>query len=87
MALTLALHAAPADGHFVNLTGDSMTFAFSTPIQAFGAYISGMQLAGQTVTFSDGSSQSIPVPFSDNGGIAFVGFTDAGQSGETGVPD
>jgi hypothetical protein len=57
-------------------------FTFATPIQSFGAYISGVQLIFTSVTFDDGAPQSIPVPMPSDteGGIAFVGFTDAGQA-------
>lgn len=54
-------------------------FTFAQPVQAFGAYFSGIQLAGETITFSDGTSQTIPIP-TVTSGIAFVGFTDAGKS-------
>jgi len=67
---------------FVGMLAGDLTFTFSTPIQSFGAYISGTQLAFNTITFSDGSSQAIPVPLpsATAGGVTFVGFTDAGQS-------
>lgn len=67
---------------FVSLFGGNLLFSFSDPIQAFGAYFSGLQgdLVGQqTITFSDGSSQTVDIPML-TGGIAFVGFTDAGKS-------
>lgn len=64
---------------FVSLYGGTLTFTFASPIQAFGAYLSGIQLAGETITFDDGSSQSIDIPTLGSG-IAFVGFTDAGKN-------
>jgi hypothetical protein len=37
-------------------------------------------LDGETITFSDDSSQSIPIPNpGSNGGVSFLGFTDAGK--------
>jgi hypothetical protein len=62
----------------------SLTFSFSPGINSFGAYISGLQgqiVGEQTVTFYDGSQQIIDIPSleGDLGGIAFVGFTDAGK--------
>ncbi|MFN7731530.1 MAG: PEP-CTERM sorting domain-containing protein [Pirellula sp.] len=68
--------------NFVYVLGGTLTFTFSTGVQAFGAYISGIQFAGETITFNDGSFQSVAIPplgVSD-GGVAFVGFTDAGKS-------
>ncbi len=67
--------------HFVSLYGGTISFTFSSPIQAFGAYISGDQVEGMAMRFNDGSDQSIPIPrHMDWGGIAFVGFTDFGAN-------
>ena len=67
--------------NFVSLFGGSLTFSFATPIDAFGAYLTGVQLGGETITFSDGSSESIPIPNpGSNGGVDFLGFTDFGKS-------
>lgn len=68
--------------NFVYVRGGTLTFSFATGVQAFGAYISGIQFAGETITFNNGLPQSVPIPplgVSD-GGVAFVGFTDAGRS-------
>jgi hypothetical protein len=66
---------------FVELLGGNLVFTFSPSIQSFGAYITGIQTAAETITFSDGSSQSvsIPQPVGTSGGVSFVGFTDAGK--------
>lgn len=65
---------------FLGVDGGNVVFSFSPAIQSFGAYISGVQFAGQTITFSDGSSQTVSIPNpSAFGGIAFVGFTDQGK--------
>ena len=63
------------------LLGGNLVFTFSSPIQSFGAYLSGIQLSVETINFSDGSSQSVPIPQANpsTGGIDFVGFTDSGQ--------
>jgi hypothetical protein len=70
-----------AGSQFVEMVAGNLTFSFSTPIQSFGAYISGLQLGFNEITFFDGSNQTIPLPLpsATNGGVAFVGFTDAGQ--------
>jgi hypothetical protein len=40
-----------------------------------------VQNAGETMTFSDGTSQSVDIPNPGfDGGTTFVGFTDAGKS-------
>jgi PEP-CTERM motif-containing protein len=64
---------------FAFFNGGFLTLSFATPVQAFGGYFSGIQLAGETITFNDGSSQTVPIPTLSSG-IAFVGFTDVGQS-------
>lgn len=67
---------------FVSLYGGTLTFTFADPIQAFGAYFSGLQgsvVGTETLTFSDGNTQTVNIP-DMSGGIAFVGFTDAGMS-------
>jgi hypothetical protein len=67
---------------FVSLYGGTLSFAFADPIQAFGAYLSGLQgnvVGTETFTFWDGGSQTVNIP-NLSGGIAFVGFTDAGKS-------
>jgi len=69
--------------YFYLLVGGTATFTFTTPINAFGVYITGLQtdlVAQETLTFSDGSSQTINTPTATGGGGAFMGFTDIGAS-------
>jgi hypothetical protein len=72
--------------NFVEEKGGTVTFTFTTPTQFFGAYFSGIQtnFFADTITFSDGTSQSISIPgigtTSSIGALDFVGFTDAGKS-------
>ena len=56
-------------------------FNFAAPIAAFGAYFTGVGTSNGTVSigFSDGTSQSITVAGNANGGVEFLGFTDAGK--------
>jgi hypothetical protein len=68
---------------FRNLFGGSVTFNFAFPIDDFGFYITGLQtnlVPQETLTFSDGSTQTINTPTAINGGGAFIGFTDFGKS-------
>jgi hypothetical protein len=78
-------NTTPSGTNFVEMVGGTLTFAFTTPVQFFGAFLSGVQNFTQdTVTFSDGTSQTINVPETGTSGsvgeLAFVGFTDAGKS-------
>ena len=63
-----------------HLSMAALSLAIATPVNAFGAYISGVQFVGETLTFNDGSSQTVlifdPGP---SGGYEIVGFTDAGK--------
>jgi hypothetical protein len=78
---TQFLQIAP---NFNDAAGGSVTFSFASPIDAFGGYLTDTQVGfpGEiTVTFSDGSSQLLPVTKnSDAGGVLFFGFTDLGAS-------
>jgi len=67
---------------FLSLFGGSATFTFANGVNSFGAYFTGVQINGETVTFSDGSSESLALPNTGTGigGAEFFGFTDAGQS-------
>ena len=61
----------------VSLDGGKATFTFDDPIQAFGAYFTGAQFTGLTLTFNDGAAQSIEIP--GQFGADYVGFTDFGR--------
>ena len=74
-------NTSPGGSNFLLLFGGTATFSFSRGTDAFGAYLSGVQNAGETITFSDGTSQSVDIPNPGfDGGTTFVGFTDAGKS-------
>lgn len=59
------------------------TFAFESPIDSFGAYFTGWQLDGQTITigYSNGGTAVLDMPAGNfAGGTVFFGFTDVGAS-------
>jgi hypothetical protein len=72
--------------NFVEIEGGTLTFTFASPTQFFGAYLTGIQtyFFTDTVTFSDGTSQTLDIPGAGTSGSVgaedFVGFTDAGKS-------
>lgn len=74
--------------NFVLTAGGDLTFSFASPIQAFGAYFTGIQsnAVGQEtleIHYTGGATQLINIPnlaLSTSGGGAFVGFTDVGAS-------
>ena len=63
----------------MSLLGHTLTFTFANPIDAFGAYLTGVQDTGETIIFSDGSSQMLPIP-NPGSGAQFFGFTDFGKN-------
>ncbi len=64
---------------FLTLQGSEVVLTFSRPIQAFRAYFTGVQFSGETIFFSDGSQQVVPID-NPRTGITFLGFTDVGKS-------
>lgn len=78
---TCGYNTTAGGSDFLLLFGGTATFTFASGTDAFGAYLTGVQNAGETVTFSDGTSQTIDVPNPGfGGGTAFVGFTDTGEA-------
>lgn len=78
-------NTTPGGSNFAEMLGGSLVFTFATPVQFFGAYLSGVQdFLQDTYTFSDGTSQTINVPETGTSGsvgeLVFVGFTDVGKS-------
>jgi hypothetical protein len=76
-------NTTPGGQFFYLLDGGTGTFTFATPIDAFGMYITGLQtnlVSQETLTFNDGSTQTINTPTATGGGGAFMGFTDFGKS-------
>jgi hypothetical protein len=69
---------ADATPRSAQLFGGNLTYSFAQPVNAFGTFLTGIQLAGETVTFNDGSSQTLTIPNS-GGGVEFFGFTDTGR--------
>jgi hypothetical protein len=64
--------------------GGSVTFSFTSPVDAFGFYVNGLQtnlVPQQTIVYVDGSSvtQTVNMPSAINGGGAFIAFIDFGQ--------
>ena len=68
--------------YFLQVAVNTVTFNFITPISAFGAFFGGMQVDTTAIVFLDGGGvQTVNIGGDpDEGGFAFVGFTDFGQS-------
>jgi hypothetical protein len=66
--------------NFLLLFGGTATFSFGAGTDAFGAYLTGVQNGGETIQFSDGTSETVAIPNPGfSGGTAFVGFIDPGK--------
>jgi hypothetical protein len=76
-------NTTPGGQSFYLQFGGTATFTFSSPINAFGFYVTGLQtnaVPQETLTFFDGSQRTINTPPAIGGGGAFIGFTDLGAS-------
>lgn len=69
-------NSTPAGSFFLSLFGGQATFNFANPINYFGGYFGGLQLAN-SLQFNNGSPQVVLIPFTDinTGGFSFTGFT------------
>jgi len=68
---------------YYSVSGGSVTFTFTNPVDAFGFFVNGLQTSQvpqQTIVYTDGNSVTSTnnMPSSINGGGAFVGFIDFG---------
>jgi hypothetical protein len=67
---------------FFGIGTTEVGFTFDSPIQAWGAYLTGVGTANGNlhVSFNDGSSQDLAVVGSPDGGVQFFGFILAGNA-------
>ena len=78
---TCGYNTTAGGSQFLLLFGGTATFSFNGGTDAFGAYLTGVQNGGETITFVDGASQSVDISNPGfSGGTTFVGFTDVGKS-------
>ena len=81
--LLCGINTTPSGAFFYLTVGGTATFTFTKPIDAFGMYVTGLQtdlVAQETLTYDDGSTQTINTPTATGGGGAFIGFTDFGKN-------
>lgn len=73
-------NTTPGGAQWYGFAGGSTTFNFGSPITAFGFWLTGVQTvftSSLTVSFNDGSGQTLSLPINTNGGTNFYGFTDS----------
>ncbi|HUP04111.1 MAG TPA: PEP-CTERM sorting domain-containing protein [Bryobacteraceae bacterium] len=76
-------NTTPGGSNWYGFPAASATFTFSSPTASFGFWLTGVQsdfTSAITVSFNDGSDQTLNAPVNVNGGAAFFGFTDPGAS-------
>lgn len=67
--------ALPGEAKWLGFAGGTATFSFSTPINSFGLYTTGVQTVfTSNLTFSFGSDV-LNLPINGNGGASYFGFT------------
>jgi hypothetical protein len=74
-------NTTPGGSRWLGFPTGSATFNFTNQVNAFGFWITGIQTAFTsvfTVTFNDGSPQTLNIPINVNGGAQYFGFTIAG---------
>ena len=77
-SILCGFNTTPGGSNYVQLFGGNLVYSFATPVDAFGAFLTGVNLTGETVMFKDGSSETLTIPNS-GGGVEFFGFTDTGK--------
>lgn len=75
-----AFNTTSGGSQFLAITSGSATFTFATPTNSFGAFFTGLQtfytsFGQMTITFNDGSLQTLNLPVNVNGGAQYFGFT------------
>ncbi|HTV09988.1 MAG TPA: PEP-CTERM sorting domain-containing protein [Candidatus Aquilonibacter sp.] len=72
-------NTTPGGNQWLGFPGGSATFDFADPTNSFGTWITGLQTyytSTITITFDDGTSETLDVPINVNGGAQYFGFTD-----------
>lgn len=83
-------NTTPGGSNWLGFAEGSATFDFSSPISAFGFYLTGVQTVFTTdiaVTFNDGTAETLDAPVNVNGGAAYFGFTDSADFSSLTITD
>jgi hypothetical protein len=73
-SILCGFNTTPGGSNYVQVFGGTLTYSFATPVDAFGAFLTGVNLTGETVRFNDGSPETLSIPNS-GGGVEFFGFS------------
>jgi hypothetical protein len=72
-------NTTPGGAQWYGFPGGSSTFNFASPMKAFGFWITGVQTVfttSFTLTFNDGTSETLNLPINTSGGTSYFAFTD-----------
>jgi len=70
-------NTTPAGGYFQLVYGGSTTYTFANPVDSFGAFFTGFQVGGQTLSY-DNTVLDMGSGNLSSGGTLFFGFSDPG---------
>jgi PEP-CTERM motif len=73
-------NVTPGGSQWLGAPIGTTTYSFATPITAFGLWLTGVQTVfttSFTLTFNDGTAQTLNLPINVNGGASYYGFTDS----------
>jgi hypothetical protein len=74
----------PGGSQWLGVPEGSATFNFASPVTAFGLWLTGVQTVFTstfTLTFNDGTAETLNLPINVNGGTTYYAFTDTAAFG------
>jgi hypothetical protein len=72
-------NVTPGGSQWLGVAEGSATFNFTSPMKDFGLWLTGVQTiftSTFTLTFNDGTSETLNLPINVNGGTTYYAFTD-----------
>jgi hypothetical protein len=72
-------NVTPGGAQWFGAPAGTATYNFSSPMKAFGLWLTGVQTVfttSFTLTFNDGTAQTLNLPINTSGGTSYYGFTD-----------
>jgi hypothetical protein len=85
-------NTTPAGANWLGFSGGTATFTFATPTNSFGTFMTGLQTfytaqGVLTITFNDGTSETLTPTVNVNGGAQYFGFTDTSAFSSVTISD
>ena len=73
-------NVTPGGSQWLGVAKGSATFNFASPVHDFGLWLTGVQTiftSTFTLTFNDGTAETLNLPINVNGGTSYYAFTDS----------